>query len=120
MYKTITLDSEKNLLLCSPSLVGNGELIEIYSPDNETPPQACGRIIRKISDDFFEVHQVYDGHGSLGIKYSLGEKAIVHVLFRNSKGIKKRNFPDESIIVNIDKNHGKGFKNLILKRKKKK
>lgn len=104
MYKYIVIDSEQNMLLASTGLVGNGELVEIYAPDPDSPRQACGRILRKIDDDTFEVHQSFDGHDALGRRYSLGEKCILRVLLRNLSGAKRRKFAsDEKIIVSMEK-----------------
>ena len=104
MYKHITIDSDTNMLLCSTKLVGNGELVEIFAPDQESPRQACGRILRKIDDKTFEVHQSFDGHDALGRRYELGEKCVLRVLLRNLSGTKRRKFAsDEKVIVSMEK-----------------
>lgn len=104
MYKHITIDSEHNLLVCSMGLVGNGELAEIYAPDQESPPQACSRILRKIGEKLFEVHQSFDGNDAIGRRYLLGERCLLRILMRNLSGAKRRKFAsDEKTIVDTEK-----------------
>ena len=104
MYKHLIIDTSHNKLLCSQDLVGIGELVEIYSPDDNTPPQACSRILRKRSDGTFIVHSAYDSHESVGFAYTLGEFAVLRVLARNRSGTLRRRFSaDEKQIVNLEK-----------------
>jgi hypothetical protein len=105
MFKFISIDTEKNALLCSPSLVGRGEIVEVYSLDPESPPQATGRILRKIDDPSeFIVCQSFDGHDALGREYELGPRCILRILLRNLSGARRRKFSqDEKALVNMEK-----------------
>lgn len=109
MFKCIVIDSEYNKLLCNTNLVGKGELVEIHSLDEDTPPQATGKVLQKISDpNYFIVHNGYDIDAD-GLKYKIGEKCILRVLSKNKSGSRKRRFSkDEKIIVNIES--GPNFK----------
>jgi hypothetical protein len=104
-FKSITIDKEHNKLLCSPSLVGKGEIVEVYSLDQVTPSQAAGRILRKVDDPSeFVVCQSFDGHDALGRQYTLGERSIVRILLRNMSGTRRRKFSqDEKVLVNMEK-----------------
>ena len=104
MYKHLIIDTKRNLLLCSKELVGIGELVEIYSADENTPPQAGGRILRKLSDGTFMVHTAFDSHEAVGFTYSLGEFTVLRILARNRSGSLRRRFStDEKLIVNLEK-----------------
>lgn len=117
MYKYIVIDTEQNMLLCSQGLVGTGELVEIYSPDDISPRQACGRILQKLEDGRFEVHQSFDGHDALGRRYELGEKCIMRVLLRNLSGARRRRFAaEEKDIVQMEK--GDNFREKKVARAK--
>lgn len=105
MYKHLVIDTSHNSLLCSTNLVGIGELVEIHAPDDDTPRQAGGKILRKLKDPGqFVVHATYDGHESLGNHYQLGEKCVLRVLAKNRSGAIRRRFgSDEKAIVNLEK-----------------
>jgi hypothetical protein len=105
LFKSISIDTEKNALLCSPSLVGKGEIVEVYCLDQETPPQASGRILRKVGDpNSFVVCQSFDGHDALGRGYEVGPRCILRVLLRNLSGTRRRKFSaDERMLVNMEK-----------------
>ena len=104
MYKHLVIDSSHNHLLCSNGLVGLNELVEVFAPDEESPPQACGKILRKIKDPaIYVVHASYEGHESIGITYVLGEKCVLKVLGKNRSGTIRRRFSaDEKQIVNLE------------------
>ena len=57
MYRHLVIDSERNMLLCNPPLVGLGELVEIYAIDQDSPPQANSRLLCKVNEKEFEVYQ---------------------------------------------------------------
>jgi len=103
MYKYLVIDSEKNLLLCNPPIVGLGELVEVYALDEDSPPQSSGRLLKKVTEKLFEVYQSYDGHDALGRRYELGEKCVLHILLRNLSGSRRRKHPEEKIIVNTER-----------------
>jgi hypothetical protein len=108
MYKYLCIDTEFNKLLCSTNLVGLGELVEIHEADQNTPRQACTRILRKLADvaggGEYVVHISYDGHDAVGLTYTVGERSVLRVLARNRSGMLRRRFSnDEKAIVNIEK-----------------
>jgi len=105
VFKYLVIDTSHNSLLCSSNLVGIGELVEIHAPDDDTPRQAGGKILRKLKDPgHFVVHATYDGHESLGSFYQLGEKCILRILAKNRSGTIRRRFSnDEKAIVNLEK-----------------
>ena len=103
MFKHLTIDSSHNNLLASPNLVGMGELVEVYAPDENTPMQAGGKVLRKIKENLFEVHLSYETEGS-GNSYALGEKCILKVVARNRSGMLRRRFSkEEKLIVSMEK-----------------
>lgn len=104
-FKFLNIDGERNLLLCDPNLVGMSELVEIHAPDEVTPRQCCGKILRKVKDpNIFVVHTSYDGHEP-PLPYVMGERCILRVVSRNQSGARRRKFtPDEKTIVNLEKN----------------
>ena len=104
MYRHLVIDSERNMLLCNPPLVGLGELVEIYAIDQDSPPQANSRLLCKVNEKEFEVYQSYDGHDALGRRYVLGERCVIHVLLRNLSGMRRRKHPEEKAIVNVERN----------------
>lgn len=98
MYKHLVIDEEHNRLLCNPSLVGTGEIVEIFSMDEQTDRFLMGAQLVKIKDPnefmFCESERVAN----------IGEKCVLRVLYRNRSGIRKRRFSqDEKIIVNMEK-----------------
>ena len=103
MYRHLVIDSERNMLLCNPPLVGIGELVDVYSLDQETPPQASGRLLRKVDEKTFEVYQSFDGHDALGRRYDLGERCVMRILLRNLSGAKRRKLPEEKLIMSTEK-----------------
>jgi hypothetical protein len=98
MYKYLVIDTSSNKLLCSTNLVGLSELVEIYDPDEDTPRQACGKILHKLCDPAsFAVH-------CDGTTYEVGERCIFRVLAKNRSGMLRRKFSgDEKGIVNLEK-----------------
>jgi hypothetical protein len=116
-YRYLVIDPDQNMLLCSQSLVGSGELVEIHAPDDDTPRQACGRILQKLENGMFEVHQSFDGHDALGRKYNLGQKCVLRVLSRNLSGTRRRRFSvEEKEIVPLEK--GENFQEKKVARAK--
>jgi hypothetical protein len=117
MYKHLTIDTAHNKLLASKDIVGIGELVEIYSPDEDTTPQACGRVLRKLSDGKFVVHSACDSNEAVGNVYSLGEFAVLRILGKNRSGTLRRRFSsDEKQIVNLEK-AGKFTEKKVIKAK---
>jgi len=108
MFKTITIDTEKNWLLCSTDLVGLGEIAEIWTSDKDSPPQATGRHLQKIKDpNIFIVYESFDNHDIVGTKYAIGANCVLRVLMRNLSGSRKRKFSsDEKKIVNMVREEG--------------
>jgi len=121
MYKHLVIDTTKNKLLCDPSLVGIGELVEVYTPDDDTPPQAGGRVLRKNANGTYSVHLVEThGNGTAAghpaqppgkslspLSYRIGEFAILRVLGRNRSGIARRRFRnEEKKIVSLERTGG--------------
>jgi len=105
-FTYLNIDVERNLLLCSTALVGLDELVEIHAPDDDTPPQACGKILRKLKDPNIYVVQtgVLDSDPE-AINYEMGIRSIMRVIGRNRSGMLRRKFtPDEKLIVNLEKN----------------
>ena len=103
MYKHLVIDPSHNHLLASPNLVGMGELVEIFAPDENTPMQAGGKVLRKIKENLFEVHLSYETEGS-GNSYALGEKCVLKVVARNKSGMLRRRFSkEEKLIVSMEK-----------------
>ena len=103
MYKHLVIDPDRNNLLCSPNLVGMGELVEIYAPDEDTPQQACGKVLRKVKENLFEIHLSYETEGS-GNSYAMGEKCVLKVVAKNRSGLLRRRFSkDEKLIVSTEK-----------------
>lgn len=105
MFKSITIDTEQNKLLCSTELVGKGELVEIFSSDENSPPQASGRILQKLQDpNVFVVYISYDSSDAVGRRYILGEHCIFRILKKNLSGKRRRKFArEEAIIVDMEK-----------------
>lgn len=102
LYKHITIDTNKNRLLCSSNLVGLGELVEIFSLDNETPPQASGKTLKKTSEPnvFFDYSNgSTDSHSKM---YFVGNECILRVVARNRSGMLRRKTPEEKLIVNME------------------
>lgn len=108
MYKHIVIDSEHNRLLCSPNLVGRGEIVEIYSLDENTDSNATGKVFVKTEEP--NVFQPRSDNNSVESRqYLFGDKCVVRILFRNLSGTKRRKFSsDEKVIVNME--HGTSFK----------
>jgi hypothetical protein len=98
MYKHLIIDQEHNRLLCNPSLVGTGEVVEIFSLDESTDSFLSGSQMIKIKDP--NEFQVCD---STRISI-IGDKCVLRVLYRNRSGVRKRRFcQDEKVIVNLEK-----------------
>lgn len=104
MYRHLTIDPEHNRILCCTSLVGKGELVEVFSQDPNSPPQATCRILRKVKDpNLFVVHVSFDGGEALGREYEMGEQCIFRVLKKNIAGKRKRKFAvDEKQIIDLE------------------
>lgn len=105
LYKHLVIDHAHNQILCDPKLVGLGELVEIYAPDDDTPRQACGKTLHKIKDpNIFVPQSAYDAHEMDG-SYALGERAVLKILARNNSGIRRRkSSAEEKLIVNMERN----------------
>jgi len=105
MFRYLAIDTAQNMLLCDGCLVGIGELVEIHQPDADTPPQAGGKILKKLEDPgLFMVQVAYDGHESIGKKYTLGSKCVLRVVSRNLSGKRRRKCHDlEQKIVDVEK-----------------
>jgi len=105
-YRHLTIDTLHNMLLCSTSLVGIGELVEIHAPDDDTPRQACGKTLRKTKDpNIYIIHTASEPVDPASVTYTMGERAILRVIARNRSGMLRRKFtPDEKLIVNLEKN----------------
>ena len=118
MYRFIEINADKNMLLCSTSLVGKGDLAEIHAPDEETPARAFSNVLEKVKDpNLFKVHVSYNGHEALGKIVELGERCVLRVLKRTLSGIRRRHFSsDENVIVNLEK--GNDFKERKVSRAK--
>lgn len=107
MYKQIIIDQEHNRLLCSPNLVGKGEIVEIFSLDENTDRNTTGKLFIKTEEP--NVFQPKSDDSVDPRQYHLGEKCILRVLYRNLSGTKRRKFSaDEKTIVNME--HGTNFK----------
>lgn len=103
-YKHLVIDAAHNMLLCNSSLVGMGELVEIHAPDDETPRQACGKILRKTKDP-----NVYVLNSSAPddetTTYVVGGRCILRVVSKNRSGaIRRKSSTEEKLIVNTEKN----------------
>lgn len=105
MYRFIEINDEKNMLLCSSTLVGINELVEVYTPDPNTPMQALSNILQKIKEpDHFSVYLAFSGNEIVGRQLYLGERCILRILKRSLSGIRKRKFSkDEKSIVDMEK-----------------
>jgi hypothetical protein len=104
MYRHLTIDPEHNRLLCCTSLVGKGEIVEVFSQDPHSPPQATCRILKKIKEpNIFTVHVSFDGGEAVGREYEMGEQCIFRVLKKNIAGKRKRKFStDEKSIIDLE------------------
>jgi hypothetical protein len=104
MHLHLGIDTDRNLLLASTQLVGIGELVEIYSPDETTPRQACGKILRKIKDpNCYIVHASYEEQVS-STPYTMGDKTVLRVVCRNRSGMLRRKFSKfEKLIMDLEK-----------------
>ena len=118
MYKCVLIDTEHNRLVCDPSLVGTGELVEIYERDHVTPPQLTGKILKKIKEpNTFEIHTTFDSNESLGKVYVVGEKCLLRVVEKNLNGTRKRRFSNDEKII-VDNQHSKEFKEIKIRKAK--
>lgn len=118
MYRFIEINSRKNMLLCSTLLVGNNELVEIHTPDGDTPARAFSNVLKKVKDpNVFKVQISYTGHETMGKEVVLGEECVLRILKRNLSGIRRRKFSqDEKEIVDLEK--GDDFKERKVNRAK--
>lgn len=102
-YKYLVIDIEHNMLLCDSSLVGLGEIVEISAPDDDTPRQACGKILRKLKDP--NVYVLNTGGGLEPAIYMIGSRCVLRILARNRSGaLRRKSSPEEKLIVNLEKN----------------
>lgn len=117
-YRHLTIDPEQNMLLCDTTLVGKDELVEVRTPDGETPPSACGRILRKLKDpNVYEVAVTYDGNEAMGRQYVIGPRAILRVVMKTLSGTRRRKCPlEEKMIVDLER--GENFKERKVNRAK--
>ena len=104
MYKLVEINSEKNMLLCSSSLVGKDELVEIHTPGPDTPSQVLSNVLQKTKDpDFFVVRTAFSNE-MVGKEFKCGEKCVMRVLRRSLSGVRRRKFgKDEKEIVDLEK-----------------
>lgn len=118
MFKSITIDTEQNKLLCSTGLVGKGELVEVFAPDDQSPPQTFGRILQKVEDpNIFAVYISFDSGDAVGRRYELGDHCIFRILKKNLSGKRRRKFArEEAIIVDLEK--GDDFQDRKINRAK--
>lgn len=107
MYKSVTIDLEKNQLLCSTLVVGLREIVEVYAPDdkaNDPTITSIGRILEKVKDpNIFVVRGTFEGHEAVGKQYALGERFMLRVLKKNLSGIKRRKFKEQSSVVDWER-----------------
>jgi hypothetical protein len=106
------------MLLVDTMLVGKDELVEINKADEVTPPQAGGRILRKVADpNIYEVTTSYDGHDAVGRRYEIGPKCILRIVMRTLSGRRRRKFnEEEKAIVDLEK--GENYKEKKVSRAK--
>jgi hypothetical protein len=106
-YKSVTIDLDKNMLICSTQLVGLREIVEVFSPDETTGNSSItsiGRILEKVDDpNIFVVRGTFEGHEAIGKEYALGEKFMFRVLKKSLSGIKRRKFKEQSQIVDWER-----------------
>lgn len=111
MYTHLVIDQEHNRLLCNPSLVGMGEIVEIYEADEQTDRFLVGAHLVKLKDP--NHFQVWESDRVSKI----GDKCVLRVLYRNRSGVRKRRFSqDEKIIVNMEK--GPDHKDIKIRKTK--
>jgi hypothetical protein len=82
------------MLIVSPSLVGMNEIVEVYSPDDQTPKQAGGRLLRKIAEPNIFIANCDEIDEVDVKKYELGDKCLTRIMMKNLSGTRKRKFPD--------------------------
>lgn len=103
VFKHLVIDSDHNMLLADSSLVGINELVEISAPDDATPRQACGKILRKLKDP--NVYAVHTASGGQDTNYILGSRCILRVVAKNRSGaLRRKSTDEEKLIVNLEKN----------------
>jgi hypothetical protein len=104
MYKYLVIDTSHNNLLASTNLVGLSELVEIHAPDEVTPRQACGKILRKLRDPgTFAVYSTCE-NDCTGLVYTVGDHCIFKVVAKNRSGmLRRRHARDEKLIVNMER-----------------
>lgn len=104
VFRTITIDSDYNRLLCNSPLVGIGEIVEVYE-QGAAPPQSVGRLLQKIKDpNVFVVNVSFDGHEAIGKQYEIGESCVFRVVYRNASGSRRRKFArEEKSIINTER-----------------
>lgn len=93
MYYHLIFDSSHNMLICSPTLVGMNEIVEVYSPDDGTPQQACGRLLRKVQEPNIFVANGHEDDMDVR-KYTLGDKCLARIMMKNLSGTRRRKFSD--------------------------
>jgi hypothetical protein len=108
MFKHLSIDPNKNLLLCSTDLVGVGERVELHAPGGTgaTPIQIAGKIMKKVADpNLFEVETSYDSQEFVGKRYYVEQDCVFRVLTKSIGGTRRRKFAkDEKEIVNLENN----------------
>jgi hypothetical protein len=104
-FTYLNIDPDRNLLLCSTDIVGLGELVEIHAPDDNTPRQACGKLLRKMKDKNLYIVHSADMNDPTVVPYEIGSRTVLRVMARNRSGMLRRKFtPEEKLIVNLEKN----------------
>ena len=103
-YKYLVIDTQHNMLCCNNSLVGIGELVEIFAPDDDTPRNACGKTLRKTKDsNQYVLHSNYENAEET--VYELGPRCVLRVVARNRSGtLRRKSSEEEKQIVNLEKN----------------
>ena len=117
MYRLVEINSEKNMLLCSSSLVGKEELVEVHAPGPDTPSQVLSNVLQKTKDpDIFVVRAAFSNE-MVGKEFKCGENCVMRVLRRSLSGVRRRKFgKDEREIVDLEK--GDNWKERKISRAK--
>jgi hypothetical protein len=105
MYLYLEIDPGRNMLLCSPALVGTEEIAEVYSPSDVESNRVSGHVLSKVADPGrFLIRSSCYGHEPEGKHVDLGEKTVMRVLRRNLSGIRRRKFASrEKVIVDLER-----------------
>jgi hypothetical protein len=117
MFRSIVINTKKNILLCDTELVGIGELVELFSlgENRDTPPQIMGKILKKVSDpNLFEVYEAYDSQDYVGKRYLVEADCIFRILMKTMGGTRRRKFSEaEKHITNVEHDNSYQEKKVI-------